>query len=378
MRREVLAGLFGILSSSRMLAAASPEAGSEGASPARVESEPHRFLTWVAPDSCPASEQVITQVEGLLQQEIPTAMPLLVQATIEPDARGFRLELTLRNGDEVGTRELDFSTCEDAADFVALSIALALGSGGIGSVYPGTPGGDAGSESGEPPPSLESSQSAPGADFAEASSPDATSKALVEVPTPSETPSTRSAEEAQTQSPGRERERTRSAWFAGGGLTFASGIVPHLGVGLLLGGGLDLGLWSVRGEGSFFPLNSFQPNGAQNGVDFGALAFRSSACRVISTEMFALTLCAGPELALIFAEERMLESARAPHSGTGLSFAVVGGLEALFRIRPRLSGQIQAEVAYPIVADRFALRDHSLVFDPGPGFRGTLGVRYFF
>lgn len=374
--KTLAVSLLGVLCSGRAHAASSDSRSDETVSMA-PESLP--FLTWRAPESCPQRAQVVEQIEGLLEQDLPSEMPLTAQATIWP-VGGFRLELILRNEEEVGTRELDFATCEDAANFVALSIALALGSGHIGSGGAEPPEGAGGSEALGPvdQDAISSDSSGSPAVSAQSAPPPADSP-----PEPAVTPFQNSE---VSNDPGAsaydrgssQRLAARTAWFADGALAFTSGLLPKVGVGAVLGGGIEFGLWSVRGESSFFPLNSMLPSGAQNRVDFGALTSHVSACRLVSTELFALRLCAGTELALIFAEERMDDDDRAPYSGTGASLGFVGGLEGLFRLRARLSGQIQAKVVYPMVADRFSLSDHSRVFEPQPGFRGTFGLRYFF
>ena len=88
-------------------------------------------LEWSAPPGCPERAVVLAELERLVSTS--TAQPSLPTRScgvIDREGEVFRLRLEIDSGGESGRRELRDASCLRLAQVAALSLALALESGG--------------------------------------------------------------------------------------------------------------------------------------------------------------------------------------------------------------------------------------------------------
>ena len=80
-------------------------------------------IQWQAPPDCPQEGDVRERIRKLIGSRQPDGH-LQAEGTIVRTAGHFRLALTVRFGDIVGTRSIDSSSCEDLAGATAVELAL--------------------------------------------------------------------------------------------------------------------------------------------------------------------------------------------------------------------------------------------------------------
>jgi len=85
-------------------------------------------LSWLVPEGCPTSEQVIHEVGELTAGSTPLQKKALLAAsgTVTSAQDGFALTLTLRDDETVRSRTLEAPSCAELARAASLIIALAI------------------------------------------------------------------------------------------------------------------------------------------------------------------------------------------------------------------------------------------------------------
>jgi hypothetical protein len=197
----------------------------------RVDAEalPGVSVRWSAPSACPTADELEARVHRLLPVD-PAAAPatdrLIADGTVEVVNGHYRLKLSVRrNGQPAGvTRVFESETCESLAGAAAVTLALLAG---------GTSRADAA------PPSASQSASPPSQSRA-ASAP---AKNAPPAPVPSEalasTPP--AARATHAESPNRPPDRRRvTAYLEGPVLAVDEGMLPSLGSGIGVGGGVRI------------------------------------------------------------------------------------------------------------------------------------------
>jgi hypothetical protein len=87
-------------------------------------------LTWRAPQDCPDEQSVVAEAARILHKpiELPDDGRLAVQASVKSptDAGQWHVDLETDNGQHVGRRSLDASTCDELARATSLFIAIMI------------------------------------------------------------------------------------------------------------------------------------------------------------------------------------------------------------------------------------------------------------
>lgn len=109
-------------------------------SPVALAVEP-AWLVWKAPPECPTAEQIARNVEEWLKRPLEPDEARVNAAVRSIDA-GWEVTVLVAQRELAGERSVRTRTCSEAADFVALSVALAIDPGLVGSVPDPAPTGE--------------------------------------------------------------------------------------------------------------------------------------------------------------------------------------------------------------------------------------------
>lgn len=84
-----------------------------------------KWLTWSAPPECPQTDHIEAQLRHWLGENYdPSAGEVVSSATVTWKDEEWTVDVHLRRGDDESTRRVVVGSCAEAADFVALSVAL--------------------------------------------------------------------------------------------------------------------------------------------------------------------------------------------------------------------------------------------------------------
>ncbi len=119
-------------------------------SPSVLAEEP-AWLVWKAPPECPTAERIAETLEQWLKRPLERD-EARVTAAVRASEAGWDVTVLVVQRDLEGERSVRTRTCSEAADFVALSVALAIDPGLVGSFPEPAPT--------EGPPPAESSEDA--------------------------------------------------------------------------------------------------------------------------------------------------------------------------------------------------------------------------
>lgn len=84
-------------------------------------------VSWAAPHGCPAPAEVESRIWQLLEGSTETtAVVVEADARVSETNGGYALELTVRRGEDVGTRRLQAGTCAELGRATALIVAMTI------------------------------------------------------------------------------------------------------------------------------------------------------------------------------------------------------------------------------------------------------------
>ncbi len=230
-------------------------------SPAAFAEEP-AWLAWKAPPECPTAERIAETLEQWLKRPLERD-EAQVTAAVHASEAGWDVTVLVVQGELEGERSVRTRTCSEAADFVALSVALSIDPGLVGSLP-------------EPAPTAEPLSAAPSEDAGKAASDegDGTSALVAERP---------QSEAATVQDPAREapvakREQDAESGLrahaqVSGGFDLLALPSPRLGVGGQLG--LRMSRLTVSGGARWLPPRTEPVPAAVSDVEFSLLTGRA-------------------------------------------------------------------------------------------------------
>jgi len=358
-KRGVACGVLSWLAASGSCPFAIAQPLSQQDVPAPVEpsapSFPPGWLEWSGPPECPGPEHVEARIVEWLGAPPASAAGLKAKSTVTWTGAGWQVEVVVTWSDRVGERRVRLESCRDAADLVALAVALAVnpdldaGSAGVPtwtdetSTSPNAAG---------PPPDPAPPDTAPERDAAsEQSSRESAAGPAALAPAPA----------------------GQWAFLLGAAAELSMGALPrvHGGVSAELGiAARRIGLWV---GGRFLPPTNEVFEEAATPIRFALIAARLGA----DYDLFAGALRLGPRTAfeLGVVEAGQAAGALAPLEDSAVWAALGLGIHAGLAAWRWLEPVGSWELTVPLTQPRFVLDDGTLVHQSTVGFRLDLGVR---
>lgn len=314
---------------------------------AAVPGDEPSWLHWAPPPECPKADYIAAQVAEWLGGPVPTDSGLEVDAQLTWTGARWEVSVNVAFDGSVGERRVAVDSCTEAADFVAVSVVLAVDPS-LAETLPLD-------ESSEPEP-YDSPTPSPQEANAEADVPKREASSAGEKPRP----------------------RSSSPTFTphvqvGGEALWVS--LPEAQLGVSVGGGVRLGRLTTTLGGHFLPPDATSTEATLAPISFSLLTARLSAEH--HWELGRL-VSVGPSLSIegggLFAEQRGAETRSAEQAW----LAAAPGVSVTIRLARRFSLLGQLEAVVPLLQPSLVLSDGSLLHDVGPGARASAGVRVFF
>lgn len=333
-----------------LVTSTAPAAASSEGSPAVDEAEapasfPAGWLEWSAPPECPGPDRVEARIVEWLGAPPPRGIDLRVVSVSSWTRAGWEVRVVVNLGERTGERRVRLESCADVADFVALTVALA--------VNPDLEEGGGGWMEAEPTGGQVSAQElSPLAEPAEPDEPEA----------PEEEPT------ASVRAPAR---RGIGVWLAAGA-EVSVGALPntHGGFAAEVGiGGPRLGVWV---GGRVLPATNESFAEAAGPIEFALAAVRIGGDYDFVDGPVEFGPRALLELGAVQAGQTSgaIELPRGSTFWAALGFGVIAGLTVGRWLEPRAI----AELSVPLTRPRFLLDDASLIHQPSLGFRAELAL----
>lgn len=306
---------------------------------------PPGWLEWSAPPECPGPDRVEARIVEWLGAPPARGIDLRVVSVSSWTLAGWEVRVVVKLGERTGERRVRLESCADVADFVALTVALA--------VNPDLDEGGGGWMEADPSDGQASAQDlSPLVESAEPDEPEA----------PEEEPA------APVRAPVR---RAIGVWLAAGA-EVSVGALPntHGGLAAEVGvGGPRVGMWL---GGRILPATNESFAEAAGPIEFALAAGRIGA----DYDFFDGPVKFGPralvELGAVQAGQTSgaIELPRGSTFWAALGFGVMAGLTVGRWLEPRAI----FELSIPLTRPRFLLDDASLIHQPNVGFRAELAL----
>lgn len=334
------------------LRAATNEPSDPAAAAARPPAAfPPNWLDWSGPPECPGPDHVENRLVEWLGAPPSSSLGLEVQSRVVWTSGGWEVHVIVHVGERSGERRVRLESCSDAADFVALAVALAVN------------------------PDLDPAL-AQAPDWIEAA--EQTSESEPEASLSPLAPADTEQQETPPQGdppppPEPEPEGDGFAVLLGAGAELSMGALPWVHGGLEAELGVAMARWQAWLGGRFLPPTSEVFDGAATPIEFSLLAARVAA----SYELLSGPLCLGPS---VFVEVGAIQAGQTsgsldPPRGSELWAALGVGVEAAFPLEDWLVPVTSVELSIPLTRPHFVLDDGTLVHQPEVGFRAEIGAR---
>jgi len=289
------------------------------------------------------------------------ASDLTVETALRWTEQKWEVTVDITLAGHSGTRRILVDTCQDAADFVAVAVVLAVDPARAERWSSDEP-----VEAPEPQPTRAADLDLDERDGAHAGDESTT---MIAEPW-----------QAGADPPSRfdSGAGSGSAWalrpHLSGALELATGVLPEPRLGPSVALGVRLERWSLGLAGRWFPPASTSPDHAEAPIDFSLIDARLLASYLVLGSQAKLGPIASLTGGSIRAKQR-IESAqviREPWVAFG------AGAMGAFAFHPDMSVFGEIEVAMPLTQPSFVLDDGSHVHRVGYGLRAALGLRVFF
>jgi hypothetical protein len=326
----------------RRLAAGAALCGALVLAPSALAADPD-WLAWEPAPECPDGAYIERRVSEWLAGGLPSKGQLAVRTNLTFDGAVWIVEVDVSLSGQSGKRRVAVADCNDAADFVAVTVVLAVD------------------------PSLEGSFDVP--EGAEPSDPAPRAANGGETP-----PASKPKSEALVEEPGPVRSRKMPPRpHLSVGVEGAAGILPEPALGVGLDGGLDLGRLFLTLGGRWLLPRATSPSGSVAPIEFSLLAARL----VAGYSFFGPKLLLGPTLSL--EGGAILTSQGSPAArATAVPWVGLGvGGQGLFELSRRFGVFLQAELSVPLTQATFALSSGQAFHQAELGGRAEVGMRFF-
>lgn len=304
------------------------------------------WLEWTAAPECPTKSDIEAKVAGWLGDPfVPEhALDVAARATFQ-DGR-WEVVVALTYNEKGGSRRVAVNTCSEAADFVAVSVALAI----------------------EPSFSPPDRDSVVGDATTDASAPEETEG---EEPNGSDPTSETTGSPAEGAPPASSRTRSLRGEIGAATLLSAPPF-PRARWGFHVWGGLSARGWLAQIGFAGLPPFEYQSDAALHPVRFSLWYTQLHACRDFLPGAVGLALCAGAQLGSIQGRERT------PGAGLGgSSLWTAASLGGQLRVPlGRVSWfYLAPDFLIPVNSPTFVLsgENEPILYVPGPGLHAAAG-----
>lgn len=245
-----------------------------GSSSAEELSPGDKWLTWSAPQECPQADHIEAQLRRWLGDDYdPAAGEVTSSATVTWQDEEWTVEVHLRRGDDESRRSVVVGSCTEAADFVALSVALLVNP----EVLP--------AEVSEPAPESRPQKT----ETEEAPEPEMEGD---------EDPASRDSESPP------EEEKKPSLFVLSAGLGLRTRVFAVASPVAFARVGIRPGAWRVYLGAASIPHVQYTPEEAQSAAVFRSLVGQGEVCRLWGKGMLGVGPCLGLEAGALTAQEK--------------------------------------------------------------------------
>lgn len=304
------------------------------------------WLEWRAPRECPSANYIEQRVSEWLAGELPKELNVHTHLTWNGEA--WVVEVEVASGGQSGKRRVAVADCTDAADFVAVTVVLAVD------------------------PSLQGSLELP-AGAAEESVADQEPIEDGQAASPPSEPAAEAASLPGAVATPKEKPRVAPRLHLSGAVEGSVGILPEPAFGAHLAGGIDLGRLSLSLGARWLAPVATLPPGSVAPIEFSLLAARL----VAGYSFFGPRAQFGPTLAF---EGGAITTRQAgsPARDTSVPWVGIGlgGMGSL-ELTGRFGVFLQAELSLPLTQPAFGLSNGEVFHRAELGGRAELGLRFF-
>jgi hypothetical protein len=326
-------------------------------SPAARADEP-AWLTWQAPPECPPGEHIARTLEGWLGRPFG-AEEARVTAAVSASVAGWDVNVVVAQHELRGERTLRTRTCIEAADFVALSVALAV---------------DPALEASLPAPSASNEQEQHNAPPSQPTDAQKPKESNASEPTSEAAPANEAAPQDALPA-----ERARRApeppanvsWHLQAGASFDAFSLPSA----RLGGAAELGVsierLNISGGARWLPPVTESVPNARSDVAFSRLTGQLRVGHLSTLGPFELLPYVEGQLGQLFAE-----AIEADYQARTLWAALGAGAQASWPAKSRLQIAAAFGALFPLTRSTFELSGGTKVHTVPPvTFEADLGLR---
>lgn len=306
-------------------------------------------LNWTVPSSCPGEASLRAEVAKLAPRATVRDRRLRIDGTVRSSARGFELDLVLRDGEFAGRRRFASESCAEVVGAAAVTIALLLSSGSVDASAGASEGSQvSGAEDAGAAGDGSRSQPAPSTVVVPAST-----EAAAEPRPPAATPE-RDARADGTSGAALEAavDRRWRLVLAAPSFGFGFGLLPDASVGLGGGLGVEFEGWRLL-VSAFrdFDSSVHRANGSNQGADLARGALRLSACRWFGSDRWRIAPCATCALTRLVAHGvgAGVDAERADATWVALGPGWVGAVGLSDWLRLAASGGLELQAARPVL-----------------------------
>lgn len=357
----------------------------------------NKWLEWSAPSECPGPEQIEKRLLDWVKAPLKPEQELKVVASAQSQNGLWLVSVDFSYGADQGKRQVSLKSCSEGADFVALTVALAVdpelhledqptgdpaavtGSSVVASTDPQSV-----SEPAEPPTSTESDPAAEKQqDQLDAEESEfAVDHAALAPADRRETERTPRAPSKTTSAvtPGDEEQAQRPEFhfLFGAGLLGVSGSLPAFAPGPVLSGGLQSGPLLLEVSGFYLPGGTYSFDNWLGQGRFQQAGADLRACFHFKEGSLGGGPCAGLQAGAVMAREELTTGAGAPNKGSAFLLSALLGASSQYAFTRSFAGSLGVYAQIPMVKPRFELSEGTLVFQSFTGIVLDLGLRTFF
>jgi hypothetical protein len=351
---------------------------------------PASWLKWSANAECPNSQSIEERLSVWLNGPLSHEKALKVEASATPLAGSWLVSISLTYGETTGRRDVELATCDEAADFVAFTVALAVDPDLDLSATTSVVGGAQAAFPEETSPAQKTSE------------PEPESPKQIDTPPPSVAIEfeVASPPEKENTAPGSEQEQksvidgapngkdpdgapaphlAQPRAYGAVGARGMTGILPEFALGPSLGLGASFEAIQISGELLFLNGSTYSFEGWPNDARMRAGALEGKGCYLFGLgAMFKAGPCASLQLGLVAAQERTPDGEIGARGGTAIWVSFLAGLEAKLPLHSRLELAAGAHLSMPFIRPTFKLEGGTPIFQSSLGFSSDIAFRIFF
>lgn len=313
------------------------------------------WLEYSAAPECPGKPEIVAKLRTWLGDAFEPQKPLAARARASFDGSTWVVEVELSYGDAHGTRKVAVETCSEAADFVAVTIALSI----------------------EPGFQTELEQAAAPAPQ-EPEADDEAAQRQEEAPVrPRAALSSTALSSTEPSSPTIKRKARKNPFVfeTGVGALLSASPFPGIRPGAAVHGFAARGSWYFGLEGTaVFPFE-YQVARAENPVNFFQWLAHPRVCPSWGRDWRILG-CVGAELGSVRGKEVVLSDARPAEGAWSFWGAATLGAQLRGALVGPVGFNLGGDFILPFAAPSFELAGENdvEVYRPGAGLRGFAGI----